>query len=70
MHSILFRRSTLTLNDFSAELAEYDCTVGRPNIKRWLDNVRHETQPVYDEAHSILWRIVEIGKAKRGGAKL
>lgn len=55
----------------SPELAEYDCTVGRPNIKRWLDNVRKETQPAYDEAHAILWRVVEVGKAKRGGgAKL
>lgn len=52
------------------ELANYDVTVGRPNIKRWLETVRSETQPHYDDAHAILWKIVAIGQARQDKAKL
>lgn len=45
-------------------------TEGRPNIKRWLENVRSETQPHYDEAHAILWKIVAIGKERAEKSKL
>lgn len=39
-------------------MTDYDATEGRPNIKRWLENVRHETKPQYDEAHAQLWQMV------------
>lgn len=40
-------------------IADYDPLAGRPRLSKWLDDVKEQTNPYYDEAHSILNRIVD-----------
>lgn len=40
-------------------IAGYDPTAGRPNIEEWLKLVRELTNPVYDEAHAIAYKVRE-----------
>lgn len=40
-------------------IAGYDPTVGRPNIEEWLHLVRELTNPIYDEAHEVAYKIAE-----------
>lgn len=49
---------------FAAAITGYDPTENRPNLGEWLKLVRHLTNPIYDEAHEILYRIREKEKAK------
>lgn len=35
----------------------YDPCKGRPNIKKWLDLVRIETAPYFDEAHKAVYEL-------------
>lgn len=39
------------------EIAGYDPAVGRPNVEEWMKLVRELTNPVYDEAHAIAYKI-------------
>ncbi|GJQ73309.1 GstT1 [Trypoxylus dichotomus] len=39
-------------------MAGYEPREGRPKLKAWLDRVREATNPYYDQAHTILNRIV------------
>lgn len=38
-------------------MAGYEPRTGRPILKAWLDRVREETNPFYDEAHKVLNKI-------------
>ncbi|XP_055526145.1 glutathione S-transferase theta-2-like [Wyeomyia smithii] len=38
------------------KLAGFDPRVGRPNLTAWLDRVRAQTNPHYDEAHKIAYK--------------
>ncbi|GJQ65459.1 GstT1 [Trypoxylus dichotomus] len=40
--------------------AGYDPKVGRPKLAAFLERVRHETNPYYDEAHKEIYQIVEM----------
>lgn len=42
----------------------YDPTHNRPNLGEWLKLVRQFTNPAYDEAHEILYRLKEKEQAK------
>lgn len=42
-------------------MAGFDPTEGRPILKKWLERVREETKPYYEEAHVILNKIVAKG---------
>ncbi|KAI7815383.1 glutathione S-transferase [Rhyzopertha dominica] len=41
-------------------MAGYDPKNGRPKLAEWLDRVRQETNPFYDEAHEVLNRAVSV----------
>lgn len=45
-------------------LAGYDPTETRPVLKKWLDSVRNECAPFYEEAHVVLNKMVARSKAK------
>lgn len=49
-------------------MAGFDPTEGRPVLKQWLERVKTETQPYYDEAHAIINKIV--AKASERNSKL
>lgn len=49
---------------FGAAISGYDPTENRPNLGEWLKLVRELTNPVYDEAHAILYKLREQEKAK------
>ncbi|XP_031626520.1 glutathione S-transferase theta-1-like [Contarinia nasturtii] len=42
----------------------YDPTANRPNVGEWLKLVRQFTNPAYDEAHAILYKLKEQQQAK------
>jgi len=42
-------------------MAGFDVTEGRPKLKAWLERVRQECGPFYDEAHAIVYRIAKKG---------
>lgn len=37
----------------------YDPAVGRPNISAWLDRVRKDTQPHYNDVAGIVTKVVK-----------
>ncbi|XP_055379262.1 glutathione S-transferase theta-1 [Condylostylus longicornis] len=45
-------------------LANYDPTEGRPKLKAWLNRVRKQCTPYYEEAHKFVNILVEKNKAK------
>lgn len=47
-------------------MAGYDPKEGRPNLAAWMESVRTEMNPYYDEAHHTLNK---ISKKNEGGAK-
>lgn len=49
---------------FSTAVTGYDPTENRPNVGEWLKLVRKLTNPVYDEAHSIIYKLREQEKEK------
>uniref|UniRef100_A0A1B0CCF7 Putative glutathione s-transferase theta-1-like anoplophora glabripennis n=1 Tax=Lutzomyia longipalpis TaxID=7200 RepID=A0A1B0CCF7_LUTLO len=38
-------------------LTPLDPTEGRPKLKAWMERVRRDTNPFYDEAHYTLWSV-------------
>ncbi|XP_077288450.1 glutathione S-transferase theta-1-like [Arctopsyche grandis] len=48
----------------------YDPKEGRPNLAAWMDRVKAELNPHYDEAHSIVNKIVKKQEAKKNSSKL
>lgn len=40
-------------------IAGYEPAIGRPNIEEWMKLVRELTNPVYDEAHAIAYKLKE-----------
>lgn len=46
------------------KMAGYDPREGRPNLTNWLNEVRKATNPVYDEAHKIVYKVAETTKPK------
>ena len=48
----------------------YDPCEGRPNMKAWMERVKNETNPYYDEAHSILNKMVAYKANKEQKSKL
>lgn len=49
-------------------IAGYDARKGRPILSAWMDRVRKETNPFYDEAHTILNKLAD--KSSKQAAKL
>lgn len=45
-------------------MAGFEPTQNRPILKAWLERVRNETQPYYEEAHLILNKIAKKTSAK------
>lgn len=33
------------------EIVGYDITQGRPKLRQWMEAVKNETNPLYDEVH-------------------
>lgn len=44
---------------FCSAISGYDPRAGRPKLTEWLTAVRELTNPAYDEAHSVLYRLRE-----------
>lgn len=40
-------------------ISGFDPRAGRPKLTEWLRAVRELTNPAYDEAHSVLYRLRE-----------
>lgn len=53
---ILFELRTKVLS-FPLEIAGYNPCVGRPKLHKWLNAVKTQTNPDYDEAHSIAYKL-------------
>lgn len=49
-------------------MAGYEPTKGRPVLNNWLERVKNETHPYYEEAHVIVNKIV--AKQNKAQAKL
>lgn len=66
MNKVFFYQIIMVINKLfcSLELAGYDPSEGRPNIKNWMELVRKETNPHYDDAHIIINKIVKANKSK------
>lgn len=45
-------------------MADYDPRNGRPNINAWMDRVQSIMNPHYDDAHSVVYSIIERNKTK------
>lgn len=45
-------------------MAGYEPTEGRPILKAWLERVREETNPFYQEAHGKLNKIASRSRDK------
>lgn len=46
------------------KIADYDPFEGRPKLSSWYNKVKEITNPFYDEAHSIINKIVNTNKSK------
>lgn len=46
------------------KVAGYDVTKGRPILKAWLETVKEDCNPFYNEAHSVINKIAMKSKAK------
>ncbi|XP_058444854.1 glutathione S-transferase theta-1-like [Malaya genurostris] len=40
------------------KMAGFDPCAGRPNLTAWMDRVRKATNPYYDEAHKLVYKII------------
>lgn len=49
---------------FLLGLAGVDPCEGRPNIKTWMDLVKQETSPHYNDAHLIINKILKTDLSK------
>lgn len=45
-------------------LGGYNPTEGRPVLKKWLEKVKNECAPFYEEAHVVLNKVIAQSKAK------
>lgn len=45
-------------------MGDFDPREGRPRIKAWMERVRDIMNPYYDEAHSVVYSIIERNKTK------
>lgn len=55
----LLHNSNIHDYHFISAISGFDPRVGRPRLAEWLGAVRELTNPAYDEAHSILYRLRE-----------
>lgn len=39
-------------------MAGYETFQGRPKLEAWWNEVKRQTNPVYDEAHRVVYRVV------------
>uniref|UniRef100_A0A2M4BYQ2 glutathione transferase n=1 Tax=Anopheles marajoara TaxID=58244 RepID=A0A2M4BYQ2_9DIPT len=46
------------------KMAGYDPCAGRPNLTQWMERVRNATNPCYDQAHKLLYKIASDAKPK------
>lgn len=46
------------------KMADYDPFEGRPKLTSWYQKVKELTNPFYDEAHTIVTKIVSSNKSK------
>lgn len=61
--------NTLTVADIFAiceieqpRIAGYDAKVGRPKLGAWMERVKKETNPYYDEAHETVEKLIASPK--------
>lgn len=64
MTYIAYRKRDNLFDLFNLAMAGYHPIEGRPKLKLWLERVRKDLHPYYDEAHKIVYKI-----AKRGGKR-
>jgi glutathione S-transferase len=38
-------------------MAGYNPCTGRPRLTKWLANVKEATNPVYDDAHKLVYKV-------------
>uniref|UniRef100_A0A2M3Z9Z4 glutathione transferase n=1 Tax=Anopheles braziliensis TaxID=58242 RepID=A0A2M3Z9Z4_9DIPT len=46
------------------KLAGYDPCAGRPNMTQWMERVKNVTNPYYDEAHKLVYKLASASKTK------
>lgn len=46
-------------------MAEYDPFENRPRLKQWWLDVKQETNPIYDEAHEMVYKIIKSQNKKK-----
>ncbi|RZC33642.1 GST C domain containing protein, partial [Asbolus verrucosus] len=51
-------------------IAGFDPTEGRPILGAWLEKVRNETSPFYEEAHTVLNKLAQQAKEPKIKARL
>uniref|UniRef100_A0A2M4AN13 glutathione transferase n=1 Tax=Anopheles triannulatus TaxID=58253 RepID=A0A2M4AN13_9DIPT len=46
------------------KMAGYDPCAGRPNLTQWMERVRNATNPYYDQAHKLVYKIMPASVPK------
>lgn len=52
--------------DFVSGPAGYDATEHFPRIKKYIEDVRRECNPYYDEAHAFIYKLLNKENDLRG----
>lgn len=52
---------------FFLGIAGYDPKDHFPNIKRWIEDVRLECNPYYDEAHTLVNKLARLANTQLQG---
>lgn len=47
------------------KIADYDPFAGRPNLTKWHNLVKEETNPTYDDVHAVLYNLIGTLKSSR-----
>lgn len=47
-----------------AVVTDYNPFEGRPALKAWIELVKSKTNPHYDDAHKMIYRVASRNKAK------
>lgn len=63
MNDIHLWKNFIFLSDFIGP-TNYNAFEGRPQLKQWIDRVKSKTNPHYDDAHKMIYKVAALNKAK------
>ncbi|KAL1377312.1 hypothetical protein pipiens_016350, partial [Culex pipiens pipiens] len=63
--AIYFQYVAAATHDGNQEMAGFDPCAGRPNLTAWMARVREETNPYYDQAHKLVYKIAPASNCQK-----